>query len=107
MIPHGWSKFVHYAEQSQKFSDPLGVGSQVSLLLVIFAELFCSFLLLLGLFTRLALVPLVISMGIAVFVIHAGDPMSDKEHALLFFVPYVAMFFTGPGSYSVDRLLKR
>ncbi len=107
MMTHGWPKFIHYAENSPDFPDPLGVGSPVSLLLTIFAELFCSGFLLLGLFTRVALIPLMFTMLIAIFVIHKGDPIGDKEHAISFLIPYFALFLTGPGSYSLDRLLKR
>ncbi|MDZ4714552.1 MAG: DoxX family protein [Cytophagales bacterium] len=107
MIPHGWAKFTHFAERADKFPDPLGVGSPVSLFLVISAELFCSVLLALGLFTRIVLVPLMIAMGVVVLVIHADDPVSKKEHALLFLIPYAGLFLTGPGGYSLDRLLKK
>ncbi len=107
MIPHGYSKLVNFADRSDVFSDPFGIGPSLSMALVIFAEFFCSILLALGLFTRLALVPLIIAMGTAVVIIHAGDPFSDREKALLYLVPYVALFFTGPGAISVDRLLKK
>jgi len=107
MMTHGWSKFIHYSERASDFPDPLGVSSPVSLLLTIFAELFCSGFLLIGLFTRLALIPLMVTMLVAVFIIHRGDPFGDKEHAISFLIPYLALFLSGPGKYSVDRLLKR
>ncbi len=107
MIPHGYAKFIGFAEKADSFPDPLGVGSPVSLGMVVFAEFFCSILLFLGLFTRFALVPLIVAMSIAAFIIHAGDPLDDKEHALLFLVPYVGLFLTGPGALSLDRFLKK
>ncbi|MFN8691884.1 MAG: DoxX family protein, partial [Cyclobacteriaceae bacterium] len=60
-----------------------------------------------GLYTRLALVPLTICMAVAVFIIHGDDPFGDKEHALLFLLPYLALMFTGPGKYSLDRLIRK
>lgn len=107
MIPHGYSKFVSFAERSDSFPDPLGVGHPVSLCLVIFAELFCSILLAIGLFSRFALLPLIVTMIVAVLIIHGDDPFGDKEHALLFLVPYFGLFLTGPGGWSLDRLLKK
>ncbi len=107
MIPHGYAKLVGFEERMNVFADPFGIGSAASLALVIFAEFFCSILLALGLFTRFALVPLIIAMGTAVLIIHAGDPFSDREKALLYLVPYLGLFFTGPGAVSVDRWLKK
>jgi putative oxidoreductase len=107
MMTHGWPKFVHNAERVEEFPDPLGVGRPASLLLTIFAELFCSALLTIGLFTRVALIPLIITMIVIVFMVHGSDPLGDKEHGILFLMPYLALLLAGPGAYSADRLLKR
>lgn len=107
MLPHGYSKLAHFTERMDNFSDPLGIGHTPSLTLAVFAEFFCSILLGLGLFTRFALVPLIVAMATAAFVVHAGDPFGDKEKALLYLVPYIGLFFTGPGGLSLDRLLKK
>jgi len=106
MLPHGYAKLVHFSERMDKFSDPYGIGSTPSLVLIIFAEFFCSILLALGLFTRFALVPLIIGMATVVFVVLSNDPFSDKEKAFLYLVTYVALFYTGPGKYSMDRMLR-
>ncbi len=107
MMPHGSAKLMNYAESADTFPDPLGVGSPVSAMLAITAELFCSGFLLLGLFTRIVLVPLIITMMVVIFIILSEDPFSEKEHALLYLIPYISLFLTGPGRYSVDHLLKR
>ncbi len=107
MMTHGWPKFIGYSEKAATFPDPLGVGHPISLLLTIFAEVFCSAFLLVGLFSRIVLIPLMFLMLVAIFIIHAKDGLGVKEHAILFLVPYIALFLAGPGRYSVDRLLKR
>ena len=107
MMTHGWPKFIGYSEKAATFPDPLGVGHPVSLLLTIFAEVFCSAFLLVGLFSRIVLIPLMVLMLVAIFIIHSKDELGVKEHAILFLVPYIALFLAGPGRYSVDRLLKR
>lgn len=107
MMTHGWNKLMNFQEKSVSWPDPLHVGHSVSLGMTVFAELFCAGFLLLGLFSRLALVPLIFLMAVAVFVIHAGDSFGDKEHAVLFLVPYIVLFFTGPGIYSLDSIRKK
>ena len=105
MAHHGYGKITHFGEYSEKFMDFLYLGPKVSLGLVIFAEFFCSILLIIGLFTQLSLIPLIITMLVAVFKAHGGDVFGDGEHGLLYLVIYVALFITGPGKYSIDHYL--
>jgi putative oxidoreductase len=107
MLTHGWGKLVHFAERSAGFPDPLGVGSAASLGLTVFAEFFCAILVILGLATRFAAIPLLITMLVAAFVIHGSDPWSDKEFPLLYAAIWLGQLFAGPGRFSLDRLLAR
>ncbi len=90
-----------------KFLDPIGLGAKISLILVVFAEFFCSVLLIVGFVTRLATIPLIFTMFVAAFIHHAGDPFSAKQLAILFMIIYVNFFFIGPGTFSIDRLLSK
>lgn len=105
MMTHGWPKYMSFSEKADKFYDFLGLGGATSLALTVFAELCCSALLGLGLGTRIILVPLIILAAVIVIVIHGPDAFGDKEHGLLFLIPYITLMFTGPGKYSLDFLL--
>ena len=98
---HGLPKLQKFSTLSTRFADPLMVGSFTSLLLVIFAELFCSIMVMLGFAIRLSVIPLIFTMSVAVFIIHAGDPMFKKELALSYLIFYVAIFIGGSGKFSV------
>jgi putative oxidoreductase len=102
---HGWGKLQGILNGELGFADPIGIGELPSLFLTIFAELVCGILVALGLFTRAALIPLIITMVVAVFIIHADDPFSKQEFGLLFLVPYLTLFLTGPGKFSLDGKL--
>lgn len=106
LITHGWPKLQNFGERAARFADPYGLGSEISLGLAVFAEFFCSIFLLLGLYARLALVPLIVTMATIVFVVHGNDPFGKKEMAVLYLVAFAALFFTGPGKYSVDGFRK-
>ncbi len=104
-INHGWPKFVTYSEQAATWADPLGVGGPASLALAIFGELVCGVLIVLGLFTRLAVIPAGITMAVVVLIVQWDDPFAKKELALLFLFAYAAIYWLGSGRYSLDAVL--
>jgi putative oxidoreductase len=105
MLTHGWPKLESLISGNIRFMDPFGIGMKTSLALTIFAEVVCSILIILGLATRLATIPLVINMSVAVFMAHANDPLAKKELPILFLLCYVTLLVTGAGKYSLDGLL--
>jgi putative oxidoreductase len=105
MMTHGWPKYITFSEKAEKFYDFIGLGGEISLALTVFAELCCSAILILGLGTRIILVPLIILAAVIVIVVHGPDAFGDKEHGLLFLIPYITLMFTGPGKYSLDYFL--
>jgi putative oxidoreductase len=107
MLTHGYSKLMKLVHGDLGFADPIGIGEPASLVLTVFAEFFCSILIILGLWTRLALIPLSITMLVAVVIIHAPDGMDKKEHGLMYLLPYIALFLLGSGKFSVDAFLKK
>lgn len=107
LLSHGIQKWSSFYELSAVFPDPLGVGSQVSLGLAIFAELACSLGFIFGVLYRLALIPMVFTMLMAFFVIHGGDPFAAKELAFVYLVVFVVMFIAGPGKYAIDSVFAK
>ncbi|MEM9016855.1 MAG: DoxX family protein [Verrucomicrobiota bacterium] len=107
LIAHGWPKLAGFSKMSGGFPDPLGVGSPLSLTLAVFAEVVCSLAIILGAFTRVAAIPLLITMLVAAFLVHAADPFNKKEFALLYAIPFFVLILTGAGKLSIDGKLKR
>jgi putative oxidoreductase len=103
LFAHGLGKLMRVPGIFEHFPNPIGVGSTMSAILAIFAEVVCAALVMLGIFTRLALIPLIIVMLVAFFIVHAGDPFAEREKALVFLVVFVGLFFTGGGRYVLDR----
>ena len=105
MAVHGIQKLQMYDKLSKGFPDPIGLGSELSVNLAIGAELGCSILLIVGLLTRLSLIPLAFTMIVAGFIVHSADTWKIKELAFFYLACYVGLFITGPGALSVDGLL--
>jgi putative oxidoreductase len=104
---HGWGKLMSFSEKAGSFPDPLGVGSTLSLSLTIVGELVAPALLMVGLFTRAAAAPLLVTMLVAAFVVHGDDPWRKKEMALLYAVPALTLLLAGGGRWSADGWLRR
>lgn len=105
MIHYGWQKLVHFAQIAPRFGDPFHIGSTTSLALVVFAEVFCAAFVILGLFTRLACIPLVIAMSVALFYANHGNFFGKGESAGIYLVCFLTLLFTGAGKLSLDRFI--
>lgn len=108
MLTHGLPKLNRLTSGEEiKFADPFGLGPTITLGLVVFAEVLCSFFIMLGLGTRLASIPLMITMGVVAFYAHADDPFATKEKPLVFLLVFLMLWVFGSGRYSVDGLISR
>jgi putative oxidoreductase len=105
MMHYGYDKLVHFAEKRAGFMNFMGIGQTMSLALVIFAEFFCSLFLIIGLFTRFAAIPLIITMCVALFKEHKGDVFGNGETVALFLTGYIVLLLCGPGKVSVDGMV--
>jgi putative oxidoreductase len=104
MLTHGVPKMqMLLSGEPIAFADVFGMGVTLSLALAVFSEVFCSILLVLGLVTRLAAIPLIFTMLVAVFHIHADDPFAKKEMGMLYLTVYIVLYLAGGGKYALDR----
>lgn len=106
-LSHGIAKLHAYANAPELFPDPIGLGSTLSLWLVLFAEILCTTGFILGALFRLCLIPMIFTMCIALFVIHASDPLGVKELSMMYLAIFALLYITGPGRYSIDGIIKR
>lgn len=107
LMLHGLDKLMHFSAKAAHFADPFGIGSTTSLAMVLFAEVFCSTFVMLGLFTRLACIPLIIDLAVALVYAHKGHFFGAGELAGIFLVCFITILFNGPGSVSLDRFIAK
>ena len=106
MLTHGIGKMESlFGTDPIQFPDPIGLGATTSLALAVFAEVVCAALLILGLATRFAAIPLLITMLVAVFVVHIADPFANQELPLLYATIYVVILIAGAGKFSIDNMV--
>jgi len=103
LLTHGIPKIGRLFATPVEFPDPLGVGATTSLILAIIGEVVGPLFVLIGYKTKLATIPPILTMTVALLFIHLNDPFNIKEKALLYLLMFVVIFLAGPGKYSVDR----
>lgn len=103
MLTHGLPKFKNLISGNFEFGDPIGIGATPSLFLAVIGEFICPILVIVGFKTRWATVPTILTMLVAVLIVHSTDPFNVKEKAFLFLAAFVSILMLGPGKYSLDR----
>ena len=101
---HGWPKLMAFGDKVDSFADPFGLGPAFSLILILVAEVLCSALIVLGLWTRIAAIPLIIGMAVVVFMVKGDADFPEKELAAVYLTAFVAILFTGSGRFAIDRI---
>ncbi|PWE00944.1 DoxX family protein [Marinilabilia rubra] len=106
---HGLGKLQMLLAGNIQFPALLGISPTINLILAILAEFVAGIMVMIGLRTRLASIPLMITMAVAAFMVHAGDPLfssggASKEFALLYLIGFAGTFFLGSGRFSVDAI---
>ena len=103
---HGYGKLTKLLGGGEiQFYDPFGLGVTFSFVLAVLAEFLAAVFVMLGVFTRLSSLALIITMFIAGFMYHADDPFGSKETAFIYLVSYLLLFLVGPGKYSLQSLI--
>jgi len=106
LFNHGLGKLAHFNDIVGAFPDPLGFGHDLTLGLVIFAELVGALLLVAGLCTRLVALVLVIDMFVAFLMVHKTElsGQGSGELAFLYLAGYVILVIAGGGLFSLDTV---
>ena len=106
LFNHGFDKLAHFNDIVGTFPDPLRVGQEASLVLVVLAEVLGALLLTVGFMTRVAAAVLVIDMFVAFLMVHKAGMtgQSSGEMAFLYLAGFVILAIAGGGLFSLDTL---
>ncbi|MGO3181732.1 MAG: DoxX family protein [Aequorivita sp.] len=102
ILTHGIPKLMQLVSGDFSFADPIGIGAPATLVLAVLCEVLFPALIIIGYKTRLATIPVIATMLIAVFVHHADDALGIKEKAILYAIGFITIALLGAGRYSVD-----
>jgi len=106
LFNHGFDKLAHFNDMVGTFPDPLRIGQEASLVLVVMAEVIGALMLSVGFLTRIAAAALVIDMFVAFLMVHktALTGQGSGELAFLYLAGFVFLVIAGGGLFSLDTL---
>lgn len=104
---HGLPKALHFRQQLGLIEDPLHLGAWPTLGFAVVAEVLCPLLIALGWATRLACLPILGLLLIALLVVHPQWSLEEGQFGWLLLVLFGTLALTGPGRYSLEARLAR
>ncbi len=103
LLLHGIEKLEIAFDSKVNFTDPIGLGPTLTLLLVLFTEIICTILIIIGFKVKWASIPPIILMLVAIFVVHKNDSIMGKELAILYLMAFSAIGIMGSGKYALRK----
>ncbi|AZF52787.1 DoxX family protein [Pseudomonas sp. R4-34-07] len=102
---HGLPKLLNYSDQLKLIEDPFHLGAPTTLLLAIFAEVLCPLLIIAGVWTRLACLPILAVLVIALLVVHPEWTLFEGQFGWLLMIIFTSILIAGPGSLRLGQRL--
>ncbi len=104
---HGLPKLMHWSVEVQRIEDPFGLGGTLTLGLAVFAEVICPVLLILGVWARLACLPILAVLAVAVLFVHPEWSLEQGQFAWLLMILFAGLAITGPGPLVIGKALRK
>jgi putative oxidoreductase len=99
---HGLPKLLNYSAQLQVIEDPFHLGANLTLMLAIFAEVLCPLLIIVGLLVRLACLPILSVLLVAMLVVHPQWSIEEGQFGWLLLILFTSIFIAGPGRLALN-----
>ncbi len=103
---HGLPKLLHWQHELAHIEDPLHLGGGVTLACALFAEVVCPLLVAIGLFTRLASLPVLFLLLVSMVLVHPDWTIEQGQFGWLLIIVFGTLALGGGGRYSVDARLR-
>ena len=100
---HGIKKFRLENGQREHVPNPLHLPEKLNGLVATFSDTVVPFLVILGLGTRLVLLPSIGVTAIGYFVVHKNDNVEVRDVPYMYTIAMLFLWAVGPGTYALDN----
>ena len=110
LIHHGYEKLADIENFADAFVRPIGLPFPIlSSYIAAYSEIYGSWLVIVGLFTRFAALSIVGTIGVAIYhaIVTAGFNIYLLELLILYMGGSLCILLLGSGDFALDRFLKR
>lgn len=104
---HGLKKLGIGVAQAEQVPNPLHLPEALNSTFATAANILFPILVILGLFTRLAVLPVLAVTLTGYFVLHFHDDPLIKDTPYMYSLSYLLILFLGPGKYSFDHWINK
>ncbi|WP_433763560.1 DoxX family protein [Flavobacterium ginsenosidimutans] len=102
---HGMKKFRVQNGQKEHVPNPLHLPEKLNGLVATFSDTIIPFFIILGLGTRLAVLPTIGVTAIGYFVVHRNDSLEVRDVPYMYTLSLLLLLALGGGTYSLDYYL--
>jgi putative oxidoreductase len=102
---HGLPKLLDYSNQLLSIEDPFHLGTSLTLILAIFAEVVCPLFIAVGLLARLSCLPILFLLGVALWVVHPEWSLEQGQFGWLLLIVFTTLLIAGPGRFALNARL--
>ncbi|MEO3404724.1 DoxX family protein [Mucilaginibacter sp. CAU 1740] len=102
---HGMKKFRGNDGKPEVVPNPLGLPQFINNLVATLSDTVVPVLVILGVFTRLAVLPTIGITSVGYFVVHKNDSLEVRDVPYIYTICFLLLLATGPGSISIDHYL--
>ncbi len=107
IFAHGLKKLGIGVVEAEKVPNPLNLPEAFNSLFADAANLFFPVFVILGFFTRAAVLPILAVTLTGYFVLHWNDALLIKDTPFMYSLCYLFLLFVGPGKYSIDHYIRK
>ncbi|WP_175922822.1 DoxX family protein [Burkholderia latens] len=107
IVVHGLPKVLHYASEAAAIEDPFHLGRTLSILFAIFAEVVCPVFMIVGVYPRLAALPVMTVTLVALVFVHPDWPLRDAQFAWMLLILFGTIAIAGAGRYALPSIVHR
>ena len=110
LIHHGYEKTADIQNFADAFVRPIGLPFPIlSSYIAAYSEIYGSWLLIVGLFTRFASLSIVGTIGVAIYhaIVTAGFNIYLLELLILYMGGSLCILLLGSGDFAIDRFLRK
>ena len=104
---HGLKKLGVGVSEAEVVPNPLNLPEAFNSLFADAANLFFPVFVILGLATRIAILPILAVTLTGYFVLHFHDAPLIKDTPFMYSLSFLVLLFLGPGKYSLDYFIQR